>query len=505
MAISSLQKLLRDFKSDIRGNFGVMAATTTLGLMSAVGLSVDGQRFYAHSAKSQSVADAAGLAAAIHASSNGGMVPTQGATGVFIEGQTYSAKDLGFTFTRGENITFTVDYDEQNKEVNVTTTGTIVPVMLQLIGKEEITTINSSITKYEEPGDPQPASVLFVLDNSGSMWFDDKPLNAITGFPQTNTTKRVVALQSNIQRFNTRLENLDVDEQVRNNEYFIRTGLLTYQTTDPFPNFDNDNDGQVDENDEQEFLVNATPVEWDILPYQGVVSNLDPEGGTNSAPAIDRAETIMNGEITAHNSKGNADPKRYVVFMSDGQNEVTNSNPTLWIARDDTGLFRRQVNINVCVAGRWRFSFSRGFYFQCTQSRSVSRLEEWDVSIDGVQEGRATPAGSGWEEGVYISNEDQATIQACNRMKANDITIYTIGFALEEGKFRTNDWYLKDTVNRTPIRTVEAQDLRRATALLQSCATSPDTFLFATDAAKLDIAFNTIAQDIINNIIRLTN
>jgi hypothetical protein len=47
-------------------------------------------------------------------------------------------------------------------------------------------------------------------------------------------------------------------------------------------------------------------------------------------------------------------------------------------------------------------------------------LEEWDVSIDGVQEGRATPAGSGWEEGVYISNEDQATIQACNRMKAND-------------------------------------------------------------------------------------
>ena len=104
MAISSLQKLLRDFKSDIRGNFGVMAATTTLGLMSAVGLSVDGQRFYAHSAKSQSVADAAGLAAAIHASSNGGMVPTQGATGVFIEGQTYSAKDIGFTFTRGENM-----------------------------------------------------------------------------------------------------------------------------------------------------------------------------------------------------------------------------------------------------------------------------------------------------------------------------------------------------------------------------------------------------------------
>jgi len=60
-------------------------------------------------------------------------------------------------------------------------------------------------------------------------------------------------------------------------------------------------------------------------------------------------------------------------------------------------------------------------------------------------------------------------------------------------------------VNREPVRTVEAANLRRATALLQSCATDRDTFLFATDAAELDIAFNTIAQDIINNVIRLTN
>ena len=106
--VLKVRNSVRRFLNDTAGNFSVMAAITMLGLISGVGLSIDGQRLYAHSDKAQSIADTVGLAAAIHIS-NTGEIPTNAAPGVFVEGQTYSARELGYDLNNGEDVLLTVE------------------------------------------------------------------------------------------------------------------------------------------------------------------------------------------------------------------------------------------------------------------------------------------------------------------------------------------------------------------------------------------------------------
>ncbi len=494
MKTTKLYNLLRDFKSDTRGNFGVMAATTVLGLISAIGLSVDGQRVYTHNAKTQSVADAAGLAAAIHASSNGGMVPTEGATGVFVEGQTYNAEELGFELTTGETITFKVDYDESAREVTVTTTGTVTPLMLQLIGKNEITTSASSTVKFQEPDDLKPASVLFVLDESGSMWFDDLPI--VKNSRPVEAVRRVQALRDNMNSLNNRLRALGADRQSAPDNNFLRTGIVTF------------NNGPVTTRDQFGRLITSNeqgpagpvklvvPMDWKSISPDIINNQINPFGGTNSAPAITEAVRIMREEERIHGVDENGDPaaERYMIFMSDGQNS-TGSQAINWRHQAGTGFFRRFVNENVCIR--------RNFFTQACLQFERRRVEQrWDVDIQGT----SPPANQNWQEGVYATREDNQTVNRCNRLKDSGVNIYTIGFALREGEFFTNEWRFQPGGN--PFRftvDVDREDLRRAVSLLRACATDDSTFLLANDAEQLEIAFEQIGVEITESIVRLTN
>ena len=232
MSIKKINNVYRRFKRDIRGNFGVMAALTTLGLISSVGFVVDTQRFYQHADRAQSVADAAGLASALYVANNNDMPPTtdESRTGAFIEGETYPAADLGFDLSFGEEISFSVDYDGVNREVTVTTEGTVTPIILQLIGKTKVNSKRTSVTKYADPADANAASVLFVLDNSGSMWFDDLPEDPVTLDIPDNAVKRIDALKTNVNRLNAQFRNIGGDNQQGGNNRFLRTGLLTYNS-----------------------------------------------------------------------------------------------------------------------------------------------------------------------------------------------------------------------------------------------------------------------------------
>lgn len=492
MAFNNTLKLLKEFKRDTRGNFGAMAATTILGLMSAVGLSVDGQRIYSHSAKAQSVADAAGLAAAIHATSNGGIAPTAAAPGVFVEGQTYSAEELGFTLSTGETITFTVDYDQSVREVTVTTESTITPIMLQLIGKEEISSSNSSTVKYQEPEDLKPASILFVLDESGSMWFDDIP--TLDGARPQNAVRRVDALRSNMVDFNTRLRNLGADNQNDPENQFLRTGVITY------------NNGPVRVRDQFGRIVLAheqgpagaiklvIPMDWRSISNDVINNQISPFGGTESGPALQEALVQMGREKTIHglDNDGNPAAERYVVFMSDGQNS-DGAAANIWRAQQDTGLYRRFTFQNVCTLFFWGRCFR-------TQTRQVE--ERWDVDIEGTP----PPSNQGWQEGVYGSPTDDLTVNQCTAMKQDGVQIYTIGFALQEGTFFTNEWQnVPGGVPGITTWDVDRTELRRAVSLLRACATDDSTFLLANDAQQLTVAFDQIGLEITEDIVRLTN
>jgi len=344
------------------------------------------------------------------------------------------------------------------------------------------------------------------------MWFDDIPLpDPTSGVPDPDAVRRIDALKDSVNSFNDELRAIGGDDQTsQEGSLFLRTGLISYNN--------GQSGGIVPEEGTQGPIKSETTMDWRVIPA-GTPNALSPVGtqaqnihamrpfgGTNSGPALERAVQIMvsgsNNEKLAHENHGNSDPTRYVVFMSDGQND--NDNP-IWVVDDTTGLFRRPIKRWACI--------QRNQFNRCTQIGLVDDFEDWDVSIDGLEQGRETPAGSGWEEGLYISSEDQLSRQSCDALKADGVIVYTIGFALEPGFFRTNDWHTSTGVNvpggssnlNNVVVETSAERLTRAVGLMQDCASSPDTFLLADNAEQLRLAFQQIGTAFIADVIRLTN
>lgn len=378
--------------------------------------------------------------------------------------------------------------------------------MLQLLGKKAITSTNESTVKFEEPGVINPASVLFVLDNSGSMLFDDQPLNfsnltfsdvsdinsVISGsasrdfannvankFSLDNAIPRITALKNNMTSFNTQLATIIGDGANTND--FLRTGILTY------------NNG----------IIRESALDWGALDQVQDIDNMSPIGGTDSSVAFEKArQDYINEDLEHFNRNGNMSPSKYLVFMSDGQN-TDGSGATIWRAVPDissTGYFRAW-GTQVC-----RFRNSSG---NCIQTYGL-RYVHWDVDVQGANGSATTPNEAGftgnWEEGRYVTPGDDATITDCTALKADNVTIYTIAFALDTGWFNTNNW--PDILGgaydvRREIRRVDEDDVERAFSLLDACATDENTFLLANNATDLQIAFNQIRVQIAEDVVRL--
>ncbi len=69
---------------------------------------------------------------------------------------------------------------------------------------------------------------------------------------------------------------------------------------------------------------------WGVDETRKFSRALDPSGGTNSAPAMQHAYDVLkatgyNSENAAHAAKENDDPTKYIVFMTDGDNNSKDS------------------------------------------------------------------------------------------------------------------------------------------------------------------------------------
>jgi len=293
MNIKRFNSLYRRFKRDTRGNFGAAASITILGLMGAAGLAVDTQRYYTHTQKAQSIADGIALAAAQYASNNG--TPTTQSKGVFLPGTKYNASDFNIDLKDGETLDFTVEYDAVDRQATVSVESGINPVIMGILGHDSITTSTNSIARYSELSNAIDAiSILFVLDRSGSMSFDDKPLifdssdsteaneiatidtivgeaaavDIIDNYRQPKTVRRVSALEGNLATFNAQLAALEASNTTGSRA--LRMGLITYN-----------NIAQV-----------IQPMQWGTLN----LNTIAPTGGTNSGSALAQARNEMLNE-----------------------------------------------------------------------------------------------------------------------------------------------------------------------------------------------------------------
>ena len=157
--------------------------------------------------------------------------------------------------------------------------------------------------------------------------------------------------------------------------------------------------------------------------------------------------------------------------MTDGLN--TNAT-VVWVKEDGTGQWRGRVT-------------------RCYNGRCKTRWEE-------VESETKPTYGSNWTEGRFDSKANVDTIKDCTTMKNNGVKIYTIGFALAQGYYDTNEYYgsTQLTYNSSDIRS-------QAYSFLAACASEPATFLTAENASQLEDAFKKIGNEIQTEIIRLSN
>ena len=526
LLFSKLNNKIKNLRHDDSGAFSMIYAIGGSVLLAGMGAALDYALLSASAARAQSVADTTALAAAIHVRNNG-IVPTSKAEGLFGD---YTAKELGYNFKNwvidgGQGVNINVSYDEVTKEAIVTASGRTRPLLMQLFGHTQLDFSNDTVVKFEEKEPLDPASVVLVLDNSGSMEFDDKPL--VNGVAPSDATVRMDGLIASAKNFMVKLDNT-VGPQVEGvDKLVLRTGMMAF--------------------DSAIIPARTVPMEWGTEWATGPMDKLEnmvPLQATNSAPPLKEALDWLTGsdpddEPAIHLAENpNADPLKYVILMTDGKNTIGNQ---VWVARAGTQQWRAFITspdtterkvVNQYVPDgncAWEGGYPRATYdyfgswgywvrYRNTRSRVVC-----DVTTPGTtteefrfQTERPTEPGN-WEEGEYDIQSNIDTRKQCDALHAEGVEVFTIGFALTPGQFETGKWANRNGgftpyPPTTPRNGYDAytyeeslKDTNIAKGLLQYCASKDENFITADDTSALQAAFDRIGETIVKEIIRIAS
>jgi len=125
--------------------------------------------------------------------------------------------------------------------------------------------------------------------------------------------------------------------------------------------------------------------------------------------------------------------------------------------------------------------------------------------------GETTPPGeSGWQEGEFDNESNIATRAECDSLHNAGVEVFSIGFALVPGQFKTNGWSSSSYWDIYPrdedySEAIGIENANRANGMLQYCASKPENFITANDSSALQTAFNRIGNTIIKEIIRISS
>ena len=447
LKLPKINNLLSRYRNDERGNVAMLFAGSAVVVIGTMGAAMDFSTLSNAKARSQSIADATALSAAIFVRDND-RPPTNLDEG-FTQGQ-HSADSLGYEFKGfveggARNVDVNIVYDDNSKEARVTVSGSTIPTFIQVLGKRELDFTSESVVSYLDVDDKHPASITLVLDNSGSMAWDDK-LAESDGSSPDDAAPRIEGLQFSVNRFNAelsaRLGTTD-DDGYRT----IRSGMLPYSSD----------------------IVAFSQVQMKpgyITPEEA--ARMIPAGNTNSNPPMERAKQWLDGENEQHRTEARRvdvayrEPLKFVIFMSDGQNTIGN----FFFTADNT-------------APTWWRQLSNGLW----QGRYATD------NFNG---------GFGYQRGHLRRNSDLDTINTCTTLKNQGTAIYTIGYALELGNYNANN---PNNPNQT--KSVDLWNQTNAFNLLQSCASKPENFVRAADNEELESAFDTIQNAIVKELIRI--
>lgn len=446
------RQLLKRFHKNEDGNIAMLFAGSIVVVVGCMGAAMDYSTLSNAKSRGQSIADQTALSAAIFVKENDRPPAT------FDEGVTegsHSAFDLGYQFkgwVKGgaENVNVTIKYDDDAKEARVTVSGETIPTFIQVLGKQELQFSAESVVSYLDIDETFPASIVMVLDNSGSMRWDDKKIET-GGLRPPGAQPRIDSLKTTIGTFREELRGRIGDQVESDGQVILRTGILPY-------------------NSEVVPLANNAQrsMQFGFAGISGTfVSSMRAEGSTNSNPPMRVARTWLDLEDDEHRREAQRveetyrEPLKFAIFMTDGQNT---SGDLEFVADDTTNRFYAYKSL-------------------------FGRPVQWWVS-------RNRPFDSDFIEGRLELTSDRETVATCQAMQAEGTQIFTIGYGLEVGSYF-------DPLQPNNPQTVSELTQATAFALLSSCASKPSNFIEAGDGDELEGAFDQIQNAIVKELIRI--
>ncbi len=335
----------RRFKSDTRGTMAVIWGVSLSAVVFAVGSAYDYSKISTARNLSQDAADMLALTASAYMRDSSGVRPTAGDQG-FQHAKKYYLEDYDInldpyydmgTNRRGRLIRsqrphFRVYYDTPKAgEVRVKIWGKTKPAFMSLAGVDIMDFSSASVVTYQVLDIKDPASVVLVLDNSGSMRLTDG-----------DGVSRQDELESTVKSFMRKMKEIIPQDDAGNDENVLRTGLVSYWARyDP---------------------QYSIPMDW------GTVSDSDVDalwagGGTNSYAGMIKAKQWLDGEDAIHNSAEAAtptdNPLKFAILMTDGQNNYTS---------DDS---RTESTCNAMKQDESTIIYTIGFAVDTSRSRNM--------------------------------------------------------------------------------------------------------------------------------------
>jgi Flp pilus assembly protein TadG len=329
MSTSFLRPCLRRMFSDRGGNFGIMTAILAPVLLGAAGMAIQVGDMLLSKQQLQEAADSAALATAT-ALANGTIQTSEAEAFArnFVAGQmaNYLQSGTDIKSTTSVNVQTTTSGKSTSYQVTVSPSYdlTVNPLM-QAVGfsTQHLSTTGTTVGGHSET--QGSISMFLALDKSGSM--GDPTTTVVTESftykcnPHLNNGGRTVydTCTGTRTRFYTKIEALKLAAgnlfgQLNNadpNAEYVRTGAVSYDIVE-YP---------------------ASSLAWGTAAASNYVNALQSGGGTNSSGAMNTAYLSLTAknaagndvENAAHQQKTGQVPKKYIVFMTDGDNNNDSS------------------------------------------------------------------------------------------------------------------------------------------------------------------------------------
>lgn len=333
MSTSFLHPCLRRMLSDRGGNFGMMTAILLPVLFGAAGMAIQVGDMLLSKQQLQEAADSAALATAT-ALANGTIQTSQAEAFAqnFVAGQMANYLQSGTDIKNGTSVSVQTTTSGKSTSYQVTVSPSYdlaVNPLMQAVGfsTQHLATSGTTIGGHSQT--QGSISMYLALDKSGSMGEPtatvnaDDPTESFTYDCNGHYNKKdkwvYDTCTGSRTNYYTKLEALK-----------IAAGNLFGQITNADPNAEYARTGAVS------YDINQYPpssLAWGTAGVSSYVNALQSGGGTNSSGAVNTAYTSLtaknaagnDAEDAAHKQKSGQVPKKYIVFMTDGDNNNDSS------------------------------------------------------------------------------------------------------------------------------------------------------------------------------------